>query len=115
MQNHFLKFYHNIKESELDADSHHSKLIALYRKYSDCVASNIFELGKVSVHEMTINLTDSHPVQCRPFRCSNSDRKVIRETFNELLQNKIICDSNSPYGEYRLVCQRKKWREKSLH
>jgi hypothetical protein len=101
------EFCNNIAEFELDADSHQSELTALFRTYRDCVASNTKELGKVVNHEMTIEVTNPQPIQCRPFRSSHTDRKIIREMVNELLENNIICESNSPYASPALLVGKK--------
>ncbi|XP_063635180.1 uncharacterized protein LOC134805918 [Cydia splendana] len=90
------EFCNSIGETELDANSNHAELMTLFRKYSDCIARNVKELGKANNHEMVINVTDPRPIQCRPFRSSPSDRQVIRDMVDELLANDIVRHSDSP-------------------
>ncbi|XP_063627036.1 uncharacterized protein LOC134798603 [Cydia splendana] len=103
----FKEFCNTVTDLELDADSHQNELIALFRKYDGCIAPNIKDLGKVNGHEMTINVTSPQPVQCRPFRASIPDRKIIREMVNELLENNIIRESKSPYASPALLVNKK--------
>lgn len=94
-------------EFEFDAESHHSELLMLFHKYNKCIATTIEQLGKVNNHEMVINLNDTKPVQFRPYRASNSDKKIIREMVSELLENKIIRESNSAYASPALLVNKK--------
>lgn len=103
----FIEFCGNINEVDIDADSHHAELIKLLRKFSDSVARNVTELGKVNNHEMVINVTDPRPIQCRPFRSSYSDKPIIRDMVNELLANNIVRESNSPYASPALLVDKK--------
>lgn len=105
--NKFSEFCDSINELELDVDTNRTELIALFRKYGDCVASTTKELGKVKNHEMVINLSSSQPVHCRPFRASNADRQTIRDIVNDLLENNIIRESNSPYASPALLVDKK--------
>lgn len=91
----------------IDTDSQHAKLLTLFKNYKECVASSIKELGKVNNHEMEINLSDTKPVYFRPYRASNSDRKIIRDMVNELLEHGIIRESNSPYASPALLVSKK--------
>lgn len=103
----FSEFCSNVDELELDADSHQTELMSLFREYNDCMAANIKELGKVNNYEMVINVTTTDPVQCRPFRSSHADRKIIRDIVNELLENNIIQESKSPYASPALLVSKK--------
>ena len=110
----FTEFCNNLKDIKINADTYHNELIALFTNYRDCIATSIKELGKVKNYEMEINVTTPQPIQCRPFRTSHADRKVIREIVNELLENNIIRESKSPYASPALLVNKKNVSEKRL-
>lgn len=105
----FYNFCNVIREMdfEFDAESHQDELAALFTKYRECIASNIKELGKVNNHEMVIDLNDTKPVYCRPYRTSQSDRQIIREMVEELIENGIIRESHSAYASPALLVNKK--------
>lgn len=103
----FTEFCNSLTELDVDCNYYQNELMTLLHKYNDCIATNVKELGKVHDHEMVINLTTSQPIQCRPYRASHSDREVIRKMVNELLENNIIRESNSPYASPALLVSKK--------
>lgn len=56
---------------------------------------------------MKIGLLDDKPVVYRPYRLSFSERGQVREIVNELLENDIICESNSNYASPILMVKKK--------
>jgi hypothetical protein len=73
-------------------------LIGLLNEYSDCRASNISQIGVNPTVQMTIQLTNAEPTSRRARQYSDCERAQIRDLVEELLQNNIIRESNSPYA-----------------
>lgn len=67
-------------------------------KFQSYFAHGTKNLGKTDILKMSIKLTDDKPVVYRPYRLAHSERKVVREIVNDLLKNKIIRESDSPYA-----------------
>lgn len=104
--NHLCKAVDDLKPN-FDADSHHHELIKLFDKYNQCIAAKICQLGEVKGHEMSIQLNDSRPVQFRPYRTSHTDRQIMRDMVDELLESGIIRESNSAYASPALLVNKK--------
>lgn len=84
-----------------------NNLLKLINEYRDCFATNITETGKTNVTKMSISLTDDLPVTYRPYRMAFTEREVVREVVNDLLENNIIRESNSPYSSPILLVKKK--------
>ncbi|XP_048487154.1 uncharacterized protein LOC119694200 [Plutella xylostella] len=69
----------------------------LLDKYSSCFSTGLSDLGFTTETEMVIDLIDAEPVVYRPYRMSQSEREKVRVMVDDMLQNKIIRESNSPY------------------
>lgn len=65
------------------------------------------QLGCITKFEMNINLKDEVPVVYRPYRLSHSERKDVQNIINDLLENDVIQDSNSPYASPILLVRKK--------
>nr|CAI5836698.1 unnamed protein product [Callosobruchus analis] len=83
------------------------RLANLLNKYRDCFAENLSELGFTNKCEMSIELSDTKPVTYRPYRLSISERNKVREIVDDLLANKIIQESHSPYASPILLVKKK--------
>lgn len=96
----FRDFCQEVREVNLEfgTDSHRDELAALLAKYRQCFAYNIKKLGKVKNHDMVIDLIETKPVYCRPYRASQSNRQMIHDMVEELLENGIIRESHSAYA-----------------
>ncbi|XP_046975548.1 uncharacterized protein LOC124541665 [Vanessa cardui] len=77
------------------------------RKYRDCFATNLGEIGCAVDVEMKIDLVDNKPIVYRPYRLSHSEREKVRETVNELVQNNIVQESKSDYASPILMVKKK--------
>lgn len=89
------------------------KLQNLLSQYSDCFSKGLDDLGFTNLAEMTIELEDSQPVVYRPYRMSYAERILVRNMIQEMLDNKIIRESSSPYAS-PIVLVQKKTGEKRL-
>lgn len=98
--------------SDLTRDQR-QQLLSLVNEFRDCFALDLCELGTTNLTEMHIQLNDNSPVSYKPYRLPYSERAVVRDLINDLLDTKIIQESNSSYaspivlikkknGEYRL-------------
>lgn len=74
------------------------RLLALLNTYRDCFALDTSELGVTNISEMHIKLNDETPVSYKPYRLSYKEREIVRGLVNELLENKIVQESNSSYA-----------------
>jgi hypothetical protein len=87
----------------IDNDKVVKGLIGLLNEYSDCRASNISQIGVNPTVQMTIQLTNAEPTSRRARQYSDCERAQIRDLVEELLQNNIIRESNSPYARSVLL------------
>lgn len=83
------------------------RLLGLLNKYRECFASNTKELGIARDIDMSINLTDNTPITYRPYRLSFAERVQVREIIQDLLDNNIIRESNSPFASPILLVKNK--------
>lgn len=62
---------------------------------------------KTDLVKMSTHLSDDNPVVYRPYRLSYNDRKVMRDMVDNLLQNNISRESDSPYSSPILLVKKK--------
>lgn len=82
-------------------------LFELLDLYRDCFALNISELGATQAAEIQIELTSDSVVTYRPYRLSYSERENVSKIIDELKENKIVRDSNSPFSSPILLVRKK--------
>jgi transposase InsO family protein len=81
--------------------------LRLLNNYRACFSKNMSELGKAKGVTMTISLKDDKPVYSKPRRYEYSREAVIKQMIQELLDARIIVESDSPYSS-RIVLVPKK-------
>lgn len=94
----------------VDADvtiAEREKLFKLLDEYRDCFAFSVEELGKTQTAEISIELTSDSGVTYRPYRLSYAEREKVREMVQELKENNIIRESNSPFASPILLVRKK--------
>lgn len=83
------------------------RLLDLLSNYRDCFALDTTELGSTNVLDMHIKLNDQNPVSYKPYRLAHKEREVVRELVNELLENKIVQESDSSYASPIVLVKKK--------
>jgi hypothetical protein len=83
------------------------RLLNLLREYRDCFALNLSELGTTPISEMHIKLSDESPVSYKPYRLAHSERLVVRDLVNELLEHDIVTESDSCYASPVVLIKKK--------
>ena len=86
-------------------DMHHlepelrNKVENLLCKYESIFASHDFDLGQIQIATHTIKIQpNSAPVYCRPFRCSEFERKELHRQLQQMLEHGLI---EPAYDGYR--------------
>lgn len=95
------------------SDKDKQELLSMVNEFRDCFALTMDELGKTSICEMHIKLLDDSPVSYKPYRLPYCERIIVRDLINQLLENNIIRESDSPYAS-PIVLVRKKNGETRL-
>jgi len=83
------------------------ELQAMLMKYKTCFSRNLKDLGFTNAVQMEIKLTDAKPVVYRPYRLSVSERKMVREMVQEMIDADIVTESNSSYASPILIVKKK--------
>lgn len=76
-------------------------------QYEDRVTFSLSDLGRAEQVEMHIRLKSDQPVVYRPYRMSLTEKGVLSGLLQELLENKIIRESSSPYASPILLVKKK--------
>lgn len=84
-----------------------SQLLELVNEFRDCFALSLNELGTTHITEMHIQLHDTTPVSYKPYRLPYSERVIVRDLIKELLDTKIIQESNSSYASPIVLVKKK--------
>ncbi|CAB3241848.1 unnamed protein product [Arctia plantaginis] len=58
--------------------------------FKDCFSSNLKDLGLTNATEMTIDLADSTPVVYRPYRMARSERQLVQEMVQEMIDSDFL-------------------------
>lgn len=80
---------------------------SLVSRHRECFATNVSELGKCVMTEMTIRLTTDTPVATKPYRIPFAKWQKVDEIVHELLTNEIIRPSDSPYASPVVLVEKK--------
>ncbi|XP_028172008.1 uncharacterized protein LOC114361223 [Ostrinia furnacalis] len=103
----------NLNCGNLINDEQKRELQSLLCKYADCFSTSLKDLGFTSVTEMEIQLSDTDPIVYRPYRMPLSERTLVRDMVQEMLDANIVRESSSPYAS-SIVLVKKKTGEKRL-
>lgn len=111
----------NIEEIQCDAKDMRKReeLVSLLQDYAECFSTDTAELGCTDKIKMRIDLNSEKPICYRPYRLSEFEKSIVRDKIKDLIENKIIQESNSPYsspivlvkknnGDYRLCVDYRK-------
>jgi hypothetical protein len=60
------------------------------RKYVDCFAFGLHDLGILKGQEVRINLTDDALIYCKPYKYSDVERKMIQTGTMELVEAGLV-------------------------
>ncbi|KAL0841643.1 hypothetical protein ABMA28_015295 [Loxostege sticticalis] len=82
-------------------------LLTLLNEFRDCFALDLNELGTTNITEMHIQLHDDAPVSYKPYRLPYSERIIVRDIINELLDTNIIQESDSSYASPIVLVKKK--------
>lgn len=89
-----------------------SRLLNILNKYRHCFAIGTDELGCAKSSEITIELDNNTPFSYRPYHMSKGEQETVRQIIDDLLQNDIIRESNSPYSSPILLVRKKNGEER---
>lgn len=84
-----------------------TKIVDLLNEYKGCIAQSAYDVGYTRLTEMKIALITNKPIAFRPRRYSESEREIIRDIVDELLEKGIVRESNSPYASPVLLVAKK--------
>ena len=83
------------------------KLNELLESNRDLFGENVGQLGRAIGVQHEINLTTDEPVKLAAYRVSPKEKQIIREQVKEMLENKVIEESNSPYSAPVVLVKKK--------
>lgn len=88
------------------SDVHKNELFELIKRYRDCFALSLDELGCTDVMQM--NIVDNNvPVRCYPYKVSLSDRETISDIVRELKRCGLVTETTSAYSSPVLLVRKK--------
>lgn len=82
-------------------------LMEMFCNFRKCFAMNMNEIGLTTKAEIEIKLKDDKPVCYQPYRLSYSQREIVMAHVKEMLDNKIISPSSSPYASPIVIVKKK--------
>lgn len=80
---------------------------SLLQEFRDCISYSTSELGKTDAASLSIRCTSDVPIAYRPYRLAENEKSIVRNIIQELLDNNIIRESNSPYASPILLVKKK--------
>lgn len=88
----------DIEKEVVHCGGYKEPLLEVLRKFRDCIAINLSEMGKTNCTEMQIKLKSDEPVTYNPYRLSEDRRQKVQVMLDELLKHNIIRESNSSFA-----------------
>ncbi|KAK9712127.1 hypothetical protein QE152_g25059 [Popillia japonica] len=84
------------------------ELVDVLNAHRDCIAQNIFELGKTEILEMNIQeKPGSVPINEKPYRTTIAERDEISKIITEWKKAGIVTETKSPYASPVLLVKKK--------
>lgn len=98
----------NFSKIDTDLVGHDREtLLKLLNKYSDCFTESI-PSKRVKTGMLQINLIDPHKtVQRCPYRLAPTEKQIVREKIQQLLDAEVIRESSSPFASPILLVKKK--------
>lgn len=84
-----------------------TQLTALIAEYRDIFALKPEELGRTGLVQHCIDTGDIPPVRHRPYRVSDTQRGIIQEHVDDMLNRGIIQSSTSPWASPIILVKKK--------
>lgn len=106
----FKKKDYNIS-AELSA-SQQEKLYDLINEYLDIFSFDMSQIGRTHLTQHDIELVEgAKPVRKRPYRVSLKEQEIINKQVNDMLEYKIVEESNSPFASPVVLVKKKGGKE----
>jgi hypothetical protein len=83
------------------------KCFDLLNEFNDRITTSMANLGKTNSAQLVIKCITDEPVIYHPYRLPEAEKKILQEIIDELLNNEIIRESNSPYASPILLVKKK--------
>ena len=77
---------------------HRQKFTELLDEFNCVFSKEKFDIGKINLEPIRIDLIDDRPINLRPYRCSLKDQETIDAQVQSLLDHGLIQRSISPYS-----------------
>ncbi|KAL0867941.1 hypothetical protein ABMA27_008614 [Loxostege sticticalis] len=105
----------DIKCGESLTEEERLELQKLLSQYGDRFSQSLKDLGYTNVTEMVIELEDTQPIVYRPYRLSQSERALVRNMVQEMIDSGIARESCSPYASPIVLVQKKTGEKRLYH
>ena len=88
------------------------------KKFKNCFAFILKDLGALKGQEVWIDLMDDAPIFCKPYKYSEAKRKLIKTRTKELFDAQLVEFSNGEYASTTVMLSKKdifgNWIEKLM-
>lgn len=114
-----VNFNEHVKEEDFEIKIKHlnghgkSEIYKLINQYKSLFAKDKYDVGTVNGYEARIDLLVDKYCSKRPYRCTLEDKKEIEEQIANLLDNKLIEESYSPFAAPVTLAFKKEENKKS--
>ena len=72
------------------SDEHRRKFSSLLDEFNCVLSKEKFNIGRINLEPLKIDLMDDRPINLRPYRCSLKDQQIIDEQIQNLLDHGLI-------------------------
>lgn len=83
------------------------QLFDLLNEYRDCFALDLDELGTTNISKMHVQLQDNIPIPYKPYRLPYTERLVVRDLINDLMNAGKVRESNSSFASPIILVKKK--------
>jgi len=90
-----------------------SPIDSLLSEFSDIFSKHKYDIGSIDIEKCQINLQSDIPISLKPYRCSESDQKILENQLALLLKHNLIRRSVSPYSAPVTLVNKKDEGEKT--
>ena len=94
-------------EIEFELSHHNEKLNDLLNEFKHLFAKEISQIKRATDIQHVINTGDAKPIRSVPYKTSPAEKNIIKTQVTEMLENKIIEESNGPWSSPVVLVKKK--------
>src|SRR5919108_1916024 len=91
----------------LEDNQYRAQVYEIIKEFPDLVADDLSQLGRTNLYQHTIDTGEARPIKLNPYRTSPRYMEFLKEEIANMLENRLIQKSFSPWSAPIVVVNKK--------